>query len=110
MTARSLPPCSTNPAASDFKETAGGRFWHLVTAKQYYQGCYVIWLEGLNHLFRHDRSGHSGAGIGCDCVNIDVVFYTFAGQGAGETQYTAFLKMTLVAVEARSRHELTAAA
>lgn len=85
MASRSLPSCSSDPAASNFKEASGGRFWHLVAAEQYYQRCYVIWLEGLNHLFRHDRSGHGGTGIGCDCVNIDVVFRAFAGESAGET-------------------------
>jgi hypothetical protein len=91
MTSRSLPSCSSNPATSDFEKTSSWWFGHLITAEQDYQRCYVIWLEGLNHLFRHDRSSHSGASIGCDCVNIDVIFRTFAGEGTGETKDAAFL-------------------
>lgn len=91
MATRSLPPCSSNPAASNFKEATSRWRWHLITAEQNNQRRYVVWLESLNHLLGHDCSGHGSTGVGCDCVNINIVFRTFTGKRTGETKDTTFL-------------------
>ena len=89
--AASLPSCATNPSRTNFIEVSGSWFGDFVGTESNYKGCYIVGLESLHHLFGHDRSGHSGSGVGSDCVDVDVVFCTFTGKGTGEAKDTTFL-------------------
>lgn len=86
----SLPASATAPATSNLvKASCGSRA--LVATESEDEGCYVVRLEGLNHLFGHDGGGHGSASIRGDGVDEDVVLVTLKGQCARETKNTTFL-------------------
>ena len=89
-TAGALPAGAADPAGADLIEAAGG-VGGLVAGEQDDERCYVVGLEGLDHLLGHNGAGHCGAGVGGDGVNVDVVLGTLTGKGARETENTAFL-------------------
>jgi hypothetical protein len=89
-TAGTLPAGAADPAGADLVETAGG-VGGLVAGEEDDERCYVVGLEGLDHLLGHDGAGHGCSGVGGDGVDVDVVLGTLTGKGAGETKDTAFL-------------------
>ena len=91
VTTSSLPPGATAPAAADLVEAACG-IGALVAAESEDERRNVVGLESLDHLLRHDGSRHSSASVRGDGVDVDVVLETLEGQGAGESEDTAFLQ------------------
>lgn len=89
-TAGALPAGAADPAGADLVEATGG-VGGLVAGEENDEGCYVVGLEGLDHLLGHDGAGHGSSGVGGDGVDVDVVLGTLTGKGAGETKDTAFL-------------------
>jgi hypothetical protein len=93
VTSGSLPACSSNPTATDFKETTCRVLRNFVGAKSYNEWCYVVWLEGLDHFLRKNCSGHGSTSVGSNCVDINVVLCSLTSKCTRETKDTAFLKL-----------------
>jgi hypothetical protein len=88
VAASSLPSRSGEPAHTALVETASwlGR---LVRAEQNNKRGHVVGLQTLDHLLGHDGARHSGAGVGCDGVDEDVVLLALESERLGETENTA---------------------
>jgi len=92
VAAGALPAGAAHPAGADLVEAAGWWSGRLVAGEEKDEGCNVLGLESLDHLLWHDGAGHSGAGVGRDGIDEDVVLGAFAGEGTGEAENTAFLE------------------
>jgi hypothetical protein len=87
----SLPPCLPNPTATDLVEATSWVLGSLLGAQSKNQRRYVVWLECLDHLFRHDGRRHGGTSIRGNGIDVNVVLVAFKGQRSREPKNTAFL-------------------
>jgi len=87
-TAGPLPSGLSGPTGANFEETASVRLRDLVRAECEDNRSYVVRLECLHHLLRHNGAGHVGACVRCDGVDEDVVLFAFSCQSTREPEDT----------------------
>ena len=110
VAASALPAGGREPAATALVQTLGASARYHVGAKEDNQGSDVVGLEGLDHLLRHDGSGHISTGVGGNGVDLDVVLGTLESQGTRESKNTKFLQLSARHLEIREAKRHTAAA